>query len=61
MQTQLPKAQWDIVSNTNFEPVRPYQFSAIFVPPQSIANTTLVKSKICLIVQMLTHKYKFRM
>jgi hypothetical protein len=44
MQTQLPKAQWDIVSNTNFEPVRPYQFSAIFVPPQSIANTTLVKS-----------------
>lgn len=44
MQSQLPKAQWDIVSQQTFEPVRPYQFAAIFVPPPEVATTTLVSS-----------------
>ena len=37
----LPKAQWEILTKQTYEPVRQFQFAALFVPPVNVANKTL--------------------
>lgn len=41
----LPKAQWEILTKQTYEPVRQFQFVAIFVPPVNVANKVLQLGK----------------